>query len=29
LNWLADKKLKDKFQGKVPDKWQTVVQAWE
>ena len=28
LKWLSDKKLKDKFQGKVPARWQDVVQAW-
>lgn len=28
LNWLADKKLKETFQGKVPAKWEYVVQAW-
>jgi len=28
MKWLSDKKLKDKFQGKVPAKWQDVVQAW-
>ena len=28
MKWLADKKLKEKFQGKVPSRWQDVVQAW-
>lgn len=28
LKWLADKKLKDIFQGKVPAKWEDVVSAW-
>jgi len=28
LQWLADKKLKEIFQGKVPAKWEEVVQAW-
>lgn len=27
LGWLADKKLKDKFQGKVPAKWEDVIAA--
>ena len=28
MKWLADKKLKEKFQGKVPARWQDVVQEW-
>ena len=28
LQWLADKKMKEKFGGKVPARWQDVVQAW-
>jgi 3-hydroxyisobutyrate dehydrogenase-like beta-hydroxyacid dehydrogenase len=29
LKWLADKKLKDAFQGKTPKHWGEVVRAWE
>jgi 3-hydroxyisobutyrate dehydrogenase and related beta-hydroxyacid dehydrogenases len=29
LSWLASKKLKEKFGGKTPKEWQTVVTAWE
>ena len=28
LQWLAEKKMKEKFNGKVPARWQDVVQAW-
>ena len=28
LQWLADKKMKEKFGGKVPARWQEVVAAW-
>ena len=28
LQWLADKKMKEKFAGKVPARWQEVVAAW-
>jgi 3-hydroxyisobutyrate dehydrogenase-like beta-hydroxyacid dehydrogenase len=29
LQWLADKRLKEKFQGQKPKRWEQVVQAWE
>jgi 3-hydroxyisobutyrate dehydrogenase-like beta-hydroxyacid dehydrogenase len=29
LNWLASKKLKEKFGGKTPKEWQQVVEAWQ
>lgn len=29
LQWLADKKMKAKFNGKVPARWQDVVHAWD
>lgn len=28
LQWLEDKQLKEKFQGKVPARWEDVVEAW-
>ena len=29
LTWLASKNLKEKFAGKTPEKWQSVVEAWK
>jgi 3-hydroxyisobutyrate dehydrogenase-like beta-hydroxyacid dehydrogenase len=29
LKWLADKNMKEAFQGKVPARWEDVVQAWD
>jgi len=29
LEWLASKKLKEKFQGRKPKRWEEVVKAWE
>jgi len=29
LQWLADKRLREKFQGQKPKRWEQVVQAWE